>query len=70
MLVEKGMGIDYRDVHEGCWVGERINEAKAILDFATVYDLMVANTRLTKRDEFLIAYKNALSITRIDYFIV
>ena len=55
-----GEGNKYRDVHGDYWFGERNNEGKAILDFVTAYVLILANTRLKKRNDHFITYKNGI----------
>ena len=60
----------YREVHRGYGFGEINNEGESILDFAMAYGLVITNIRFKKRDEHLITYKNVVSSTQIDYFLM
>jgi len=60
----------YREIHREYGFGEINNEGKYILDFAMAYGLIIINTRFKKWDEHLITYKNVVSSTQIDYFLM
>ncbi|XP_042514389.1 uncharacterized protein LOC122089040 [Macadamia integrifolia] len=59
----------YVEVHGGYGVGERNEEGTSVLDFATAYDLSIANTLFTKREEHLIIYKSGQHSSQIDFFL-
>ncbi|XP_070017427.1 uncharacterized protein [Nicotiana sylvestris] len=47
----------YTEVHGGFGFGERNGEGISLLDFAKAFDLMIANTSFTKREEHLVLTK-------------
>nr|XP_016483965.1 PREDICTED: craniofacial development protein 2-like [Nicotiana tabacum] len=50
--------VGYTEVHGGFGVGERNGGGTSLLDFAKAFDLVIANSSFSKRDEHLVTYKN------------
>lgn len=64
MQITKGIGIEmYMEVMEN-------NEGKAMLDFATTYDLVIASTRFKKQDEHVNHILKGRINHPIDYFLM
>ncbi|GJV90503.1 craniofacial development protein 2-like protein, partial [Tanacetum coccineum] len=61
---------EYTGVHEGYGFGSRNEEGRAILDFATAHDLVVANSFFKKSDTHLITFQSWGHNTQIDYLMV
>ena len=57
----------YEGVHGGNGFGDRNAEAEAILEFATCFDLVVANTFFTKESQKLVTYESDGVSTVVDY---
>ncbi|GJX12542.1 aminopeptidase M1 [Tanacetum coccineum] len=60
----------YAGVHGGFGFGARNEEGRAILEFATAHDLVVANSFFKKRDAHLITFQSGSHNTQIDYLLV
>ncbi|GJZ95527.1 retrovirus-related pol polyprotein LINE-1 [Tanacetum coccineum] len=60
----------YARVHGGFGFGARNEEGRAILEFATAHDLVVANSFFKKRDAHLITFQSESHNTQIDYLLV
>nr|GFC68788.1 cleavage/polyadenylation specificity factor, 25kDa subunit [Tanacetum cinerariifolium] len=57
----------YAGVHGGFGYGVRNDEGRAILEFATAHDLVVANSFFKKSDTHLITFQSAGHNTQIDF---
>ena len=53
--------------HGGFGFGSRNQEGKDVLDFATAFDLMIANTFFRKRESHLVTYRSEHSSSQIDF---
>ena len=60
----------YTEVHGGFGFGERNGGGIALLDFAKAFDLVIANSSFTKRDEHLVTYQSSVAKTQIDYLLL
>ena len=66
-----GVGADgYSGVHGSFGFGERNEDGRTILEFATAHDLLIANSFFQKRDTQLITFQSGRHNTQIDYFLV
>ncbi|PKA67201.1 hypothetical protein AXF42_Ash004693 [Apostasia shenzhenica] len=61
---------EFNNIHGGYGFREINEEGKTILEFSSAYDLVIANTLFKKREEHVITYKNGISRTQIDYFLI
>ncbi|GKE82248.1 craniofacial development protein 2-like protein [Tanacetum coccineum] len=61
---------EYTGVREGYRFGSRNQEGRAILEFATTHDLVVANSFFKKSDTHLITFQTGGHNTQIDYLMV
>jgi hypothetical protein len=57
----------FERVHEGFGYGEQNQEGENILNFAIVYDLMVANTFFRKKKSHLITFSSGQHSSQIDF---
>ena len=57
----------FEGVHGGNGFGDRNAEGEAILEFATCFDLVVANTFFTKEMQKLMMYKSGGLSSVVDY---
>ncbi|XP_070018204.1 uncharacterized protein [Nicotiana sylvestris] len=62
--------VGYTEVHGGFGVGERNGGGTSLLDFAKAFDLVIANSSFSKRDEHLVTYKSSMAKTQIDYLLL
>ncbi|GJR81000.1 retrovirus-related pol polyprotein LINE-1 [Tanacetum coccineum] len=60
----------YAGVHGGFGFRARKEEGRAILEFATAHDLVVANSFFKKMDAHLITFQSGSHNTQIDYLLV
>nr|XP_016498413.1 PREDICTED: uncharacterized protein LOC107817153 [Nicotiana tabacum] len=60
---------DYDDVHRGFGFRVRNGGGISLLDFAKVFDLVIANSSFLKKEEHLVAFKSLGARTHIDYTI-
>ncbi|GJX00904.1 tyrosyl-DNA phosphodiesterase 1 [Tanacetum coccineum] len=60
----------YTGVHGGFGFGARNKEGRAILEFATAHDLVVANSFFKKREAHLITFQSRSHNTQIDFLLV
>nr|XP_043618809.1 craniofacial development protein 2-like [Erigeron canadensis] len=60
----------YPGVHGGLGFGQRNEEGRKILKFATAHDLVIANSFFRKRKSQLITFQSGGNETQIDYFLV
>nr|XP_016516069.1 PREDICTED: craniofacial development protein 2-like [Nicotiana tabacum] len=57
----------YDDVHDGFGFGDRNGGGTSLLDFARVFDLVIANSSFPKKMEHLITFRSSVDETHIDY---
>ena len=63
-----GRDVDgFEGVHGGNGFGDRNAEGEAILEFATCFDLVVANTFFTKETQKLVTYESGGVSSVVDY---
>ncbi|XP_070012909.1 uncharacterized protein [Nicotiana sylvestris] len=60
----------YTEVHGGFGFGERNGGASSLLDFAKVFDLVIANSSFSKWEENLVTYQSLVAKTQIDYLLL
>nr|GEW29167.1 hypothetical protein [Tanacetum cinerariifolium] len=60
----------YEGVHGGIGFGERNEEGRSILDFATAHDMVLANTFFKKTEAHLITFQCRGYYTQINYLLV
>ncbi|XP_075111763.1 uncharacterized protein LOC107824137 [Nicotiana tabacum] len=60
----------YTEVHGGFDFGEQNREDISLLDFAKAFDLVIANSSFTKRDEHLVTYQSSVAKIQIDYLLL
>ena len=59
--------VGFEVAHGGFGYGSRNQEGEDILDFATAFDLMIANTFFRKRESHLVTYRSGHSSSQIDF---
>nr|XP_016457108.1 PREDICTED: craniofacial development protein 2-like [Nicotiana tabacum] len=59
----------YDDVHGGFSFGDRNEGGNSLLDFASAFDLVIANSSFSKREEYLVTLRNSTGKTQIDYLL-
>ena len=59
----------YDGIHGGLGFGERNAGVVSVLDFAVVFDLLVANSFFKKKEDHLVTFKSSSCKTQIDYFL-
>ena len=62
-------GCAFEELHGGKGFGVRNTEGERLLEFAVANDLVVENTRSTKRDSHLATYCSSIHKTQIDYIL-
>ncbi|XP_070019406.1 uncharacterized protein [Nicotiana sylvestris] len=60
----------YTEVHDGFGFGERNGGDISLLDFAKAFDLVIANSSFSKREEHLVTYQSSVAKTQIDYLLL
>ncbi|GJY99025.1 retrovirus-related pol polyprotein LINE-1 [Tanacetum coccineum] len=60
----------YAGVHGGFGFGDRNEEGRTILEFATAHEMVVANSFFRKNEAYLITFQSRGHNTQIDYFLV
>ncbi|GKF93994.1 craniofacial development protein 2-like protein [Tanacetum coccineum] len=60
----------YTGIHEGFSFGDRNEEGRTILEFATAHDLIKANSFFKKSDAHLITFQSGGHKSQIDYLLV
>ncbi|XP_070035898.1 uncharacterized protein [Nicotiana tomentosiformis] len=58
------------EVHGGLGFGDRNGGGTSLLDFAKVFDLVIANSSFPKRDKHLVTFQSAVAKTQIDYLLL
>ncbi|XP_059292259.1 uncharacterized protein LOC132045710 [Lycium ferocissimum] len=59
----------YDNVHGGFGFGNRNKAGVSLLDFASAFGLVIANSSFLK-EEYLVTFRNAVARTRIDYLLL
>jgi hypothetical protein len=62
--------VGFDGVHGGFGYGSRNQEGEGILNFALVYDLIVANTLFRNRVSHLVTFSNGQQCSQIDFILV
>ncbi|XP_009625391.1 uncharacterized protein [Nicotiana tomentosiformis] len=60
----------YDEVHGGFGFGARNGGGAALLDFAKAFELVIANSSFSKRDEYLVTFQSMVAKTQIDYLLL
>nr|XP_016462300.1 PREDICTED: craniofacial development protein 2-like [Nicotiana tabacum] len=60
----------YTEVHSGFGFGESNGGGTSLLDFAKAFELVIANSSFSKRDEHLVTLQSSVAKTQIDYFLL
>ncbi|XP_019237963.1 PREDICTED: craniofacial development protein 2-like [Nicotiana attenuata] len=60
----------YTEVHGGFGFGERNGGGTSLLDFSKAFDLLIANSSFSKREEHLVTYQSSVVKTQIDYLLL
>ncbi|XP_019236176.1 PREDICTED: craniofacial development protein 2-like [Nicotiana attenuata] len=60
----------YGEVHGGFGLGVRNGGGTSLLDFATAFELLIANSSFPKREEHLVTFKSSAARTQIDYLLL
>jgi hypothetical protein len=61
--------VGFDGVHEGFGYGSRNQEGEGILNFALVYDLIVANTLFRKKVSHLVTFSSGQHCSQIDFIL-
>jgi hypothetical protein len=61
---------DFEGVHGGFGYGSRNQEGEGILNFALVYDLIIANSLFRKRVSHLVTFSSGQHCSQIDFILV
>ncbi|KAK9140649.1 hypothetical protein Scep_010330 [Stephania cephalantha] len=65
-----GAGNDgFERVHGGFGYGNRNEEGESILEFASAYDLVLANTSFRKRESHIITFSSGYNNSQIDFLL-
>jgi hypothetical protein len=62
--------VGFDGVHRGFGYGNRNQEGKSILNFALVYDLIIANTLVKKRVSHLVTFSSGQHCSQINFILV
>ncbi|XP_070055299.1 uncharacterized protein [Nicotiana tomentosiformis] len=60
----------YGEVHGGFDFGDRNGGGTSLLDFAKVFEMVIANSSFSKREEYLVTFQSAVAKTQIDYLLL
>ncbi|KAG5571039.1 hypothetical protein H5410_060805 [Solanum commersonii] len=60
----------FDDVHGGFGFGERNGGGTSLLDFAKVFELVIANSCFPKKENHLVTFRSSVAKTQIDYFLL
>lgn len=60
----------YDVVHGGFSFGNRNEGGVALLDFAEAFELVIANSSFSKREEHLVTFRSSMARTQIDYLLL
>ncbi|KAG5591784.1 hypothetical protein H5410_042298, partial [Solanum commersonii] len=61
-------GFDH--VHGGFGFGERNGGGTSLLDFAKAFELVIANSCFSKKENHLVTFRSSVAKTQIDYFLL
>nr|XP_016472799.1 PREDICTED: craniofacial development protein 2-like [Nicotiana tabacum] len=59
----------YDDVYGGFGFGDRNGGGTSLLDFARAFDLVIANSSLPKKREYLVTFRSSVAETQLDYLL-
>ena len=59
----------FERVHGSFGFGNRNEAGDTILEFATAFDLIIANTFFQKRESHLVTYRSGTNVSQIDFFL-
>ncbi|XP_009607608.1 uncharacterized protein [Nicotiana tomentosiformis] len=59
----------YGEVHGGFGYGDKNGGGTSQLDFAKAFELVIANSSFSKREEHLVTFQSAMAKTQIDYLL-
>nr|XP_016443449.1 PREDICTED: uncharacterized protein LOC107768808 [Nicotiana tabacum] len=60
----------YDDVHVGFSFGDRNIGGTSLLDFATAFELVIANSSFQNKEEHLVNFQSSVAKTQIDYLLL
>ncbi|KAG5615096.1 hypothetical protein H5410_014920, partial [Solanum commersonii] len=60
----------FDDVHGGFGFGERNGGGTSLLDFAKAFELVIANSCFSKKENHLVTFRSSVAKTQIDYFLL
>ncbi|XP_070004454.1 uncharacterized protein [Nicotiana sylvestris] len=60
----------YRNVHGDFGFGVRNGGGTSLLDFAEAFELVIANSSFSRRDEHLVTFQSTMARTQIDYILL
>nr|XP_009613927.1 craniofacial development protein 2-like [Nicotiana tomentosiformis] len=60
----------YGEVHGGFSFGDRNGGGTSLLDFAKAFELVIANSSFTKKEEHLITFQSTVAKIQIDYLLL
>ncbi|KAG5600776.1 hypothetical protein H5410_032146 [Solanum commersonii] len=60
----------FNDVHGGFGVGERNGGGTSLLDFAKVFELVIANSCFPKKENHMVTFRSSVAKTQIDYLLL
>ncbi|XP_075080593.1 uncharacterized protein LOC142166076 [Nicotiana tabacum] len=60
----------YGEVHGGFGLGDRNGGGTSMLDFAKAFELVIANSTFSKREEHLVTFRSSAAKTQIDYLLL
>ncbi|KAG5581991.1 hypothetical protein H5410_052618 [Solanum commersonii] len=60
----------FDDVHGGFGVGERNGGGTSLLDFAKAFELVIANSCFSKKENHMVIFRSLVAKTQIDYLLL
>ncbi|KAG5599850.1 hypothetical protein H5410_031220 [Solanum commersonii] len=60
----------FDDVHEGFGFGERNGGGISLLEFAKAFELVIANSCFSKKENHMVTFRSSVSKTQIDYLLL
>ncbi|KAG5571748.1 hypothetical protein H5410_061514 [Solanum commersonii] len=60
----------FDDVHGGFGVGERNGGGTSLLDFAKAFELVIANSCFSKKENHMVTFRSSVAKTQIDYLLL
>lgn len=61
---------DFDDVYKEFHFGERNRGGMSLLDFATTFEVVIANSCFSKRENHLVTFHSSKGKTQIDYLLL